>query len=65
MFRWKEKHTTYGNGAGGRIPIPKDAHVVTNLDSPMQPQTTFWIEDGDGEQLWLDTDQFRIDFARV
>lgn len=65
MFRWKAKCQTYGNGALGKVPISKNTHVVTNLDSPMQEQTQFWVEGGNGEQLRLDTDQFRKDFERA
>jgi hypothetical protein len=67
MFRWKATRRTYGNGNGnaGHVPISKDTHVVTNLNSPMQEHTRFWIEGGNGEQLWLETDQFRRDFERA
>lgn len=58
MFQWKAQRRTYGNGSVGAISIPQDTPVVTNLDSPMLPQTFFWIEGGNGEPLWLDSISF-------
>jgi hypothetical protein len=66
VIPWKAKHQTFGNStAGAAVPIAKNTRVVTNLDSPMQPQMTFWIESGNGDQLWLDNDQFHRDFERA
>jgi hypothetical protein len=68
MFRWRAKHQTHGNVEGkpsnAHVSIPKNTHVLTNLDSLMQERMLFWVEGREG-QLWLETEKFAVDFERT